>query len=278
MDDRAPRRRPRQRRAARRLEAVFLGSLGGPHRRSPGFARREVPRGRARDGLTPDRDGARPARRRRDPPSATDPVPDQDDVSCIISGYERVGTELRAESFVVDDAPLRMGARGALRVRRELRVRLGVVDRRALQHVGRRRHRRVLSSPRAWRRAGAVLLLEAGPDYGRLAEGRWPPEILDARGVVPTTYGSREPRTAARWVDGCSEKLLPSTRAWSSRARPPSHETVGRGVVVREPRSLPRARAQRVPHGAGEHRIIRPFHCALRRGRAPTASGSFGHG
>jgi choline dehydrogenase len=31
-----------------------------------------------------------------------------------------------------------------------------------------------------------VCLLEAGPDYGPLAEGRWPSEILDARTTAPT--------------------------------------------------------------------------------------------
>jgi choline dehydrogenase len=31
-----------------------------------------------------------------------------------------------------------------------------------------------------------VCLLEAGPDYGPLAEGRWPPEILDARALATT--------------------------------------------------------------------------------------------
>ena len=33
-----------------------------------------------------------------------------------------------------------------------------------------------------------VCLVEAGPDYGPLAEGRWPPEILDPR-ALPTTHG-----------------------------------------------------------------------------------------
>jgi choline dehydrogenase len=32
-----------------------------------------------------------------------------------------------------------------------------------------------------------VLLLEAGPDYGPFAEGRWPPELLDA-GTIPVTH------------------------------------------------------------------------------------------
>ena len=90
------------------LEAVFLGSLGGPHVSTLPWirkARHLVDVRTSAIELTPDRDGASlrvgDAIRLR----ATDPVPDQDDVSCIISGYERVGTELRAESFVVDDAP-----------------------------------------------------------------------------------------------------------------------------------------------------------------------------
>ena len=32
-----------------------------------------------------------------------------------------------------------------------------------------------------------VLLLEAGPDYGPFAEGRWPAELIDA-GAIPTTH------------------------------------------------------------------------------------------
>lgn len=59
-----------------------------------------------------------------------------------------------------------------------------------------------------------VLLLEAGPDYGPLASGRWPAELLDAR-TIPTshdwgydsgrTYASRVVTfERARVVGGCS--------------------------------------------------------------------------
>jgi choline dehydrogenase len=32
-----------------------------------------------------------------------------------------------------------------------------------------------------------VLLLEAGPDYGSFADGRWPAELIDA-GAIPATH------------------------------------------------------------------------------------------
>jgi choline dehydrogenase len=59
-----------------------------------------------------------------------------------------------------------------------------------------------------------VLLLEAGPDYGSFAEGRWPAELIDA-GAIPTThdwgynsgrqYASRViTYERARVIGGCS--------------------------------------------------------------------------
>src|SRR5258708_180063 len=48
----------------------------------------------------------------------------------------------------------------------------------------------------------SVLLLEAGPDYGSFAAGRWPAELTDA-GAIPMThdwgYNSRE-QYAARVI------------------------------------------------------------------------------
>src|ERR1700682_6718512 len=59
----------------------------------------------------------------------------------------------------------------------------------------------------------SVLLLEAGPDYGPFAEGRWPRELLDA-GAIPITHdwGYRSGKEAsrdvtyerARVIGGCS--------------------------------------------------------------------------
>ena len=62
--------------------------------------------------------------------------------------------------------------------------------------------------------AESVLLLEAGPDYGPLSEGRWPAELLDAR-YVPLSHdwgldsGSALPGRVldfprARVMGGCS--------------------------------------------------------------------------
>lgn len=55
----------------------------------------------------------------------------------------------------------------------------------------------------------SVLVLEAGPDYGSLAEGRWPGDVLSAKAVplshdwgLTTTSGLDLPR--ARVVGGCS--------------------------------------------------------------------------
>src|SRR5713101_4621669 len=47
----------------------------------------------------------------------------------------------------------------------------------------------------------SVLLLEAGPDYGPFATGRWPRELLDA-GAIPLTHdwGFRSRKTDASRV------------------------------------------------------------------------------
>ena len=60
----------------------------------------------------------------------------------------------------------------------------------------------------------SVLLLEAGPDYGHLAEGRWPPELLEGRVVADTHDWSYTSVAAAgqpshvlqraRVIGGCS--------------------------------------------------------------------------
>ena len=112
----------------------------------------------------------------------------------------------------------------------------------------------------------SVLLIEAGPDYGAFAEGRWPTELVDAR-AIPTThdwgydsgaqYGRRVIKfERARVMGGCSshngcaaiwgsrldydtwaalgnpgwstEELLPFLRAGSERLRVriPSREEV----------------------------------------------------
>ena len=56
--------------------------------------------------------------------------------------------------------------------------------------------------------ARTVCLLEAGPDYGPLAEGRWPADLLDPRGLTFTHdwgVGGEDARSlGARVIGGCS--------------------------------------------------------------------------
>ena len=68
-----------------------------------------------------------------------------------------------------------------------------------------------------------VLLLEAGPDYGALDEGRWPPELLDAA-TIPTSHDwgyrsadGRLPFERAKVVGGCSAHNG-CTASWGHRA------------------------------------------------------------
>src|SRR5215467_596888 len=63
----------------------------------------------------------------------------------------------------------------------------------------------------------SLLLLEAGPDYGSFAEGRWPADLTDAR-AIPTShdwgytsggqYGQRVIEFhRARVIGGCSSHM-----------------------------------------------------------------------
>lgn len=66
----------------------------------------------------------------------------------------------------------------------------------------------VLAARLSEERARAVCLVEAGPDYGRYAEGRWPSDMLDARTLPMSHLWETEPddRSAsrARILGGCS--------------------------------------------------------------------------
>jgi choline dehydrogenase len=66
----------------------------------------------------------------------------------------------------------------------------------------------ILAARLAEDRSRAVCLLEAGPDYGPLAEGRWPSEILDARAMPFThdwgTGGEDDRSLGARILGGSS--------------------------------------------------------------------------
>ena len=73
----------------------------------------------------------------------------------------------------------------------------------------------------------SVLLLEAGPDYGHLSQGRWPPELVDGRVVADThnwSYNSAasngqldHPLQRARVIGGCSSHNG-CIALWGSRA------------------------------------------------------------
>jgi choline dehydrogenase len=56
--------------------------------------------------------------------------------------------------------------------------------------------------------ARTVCLIEAGPDYGPLSTGAWPPDLLDPRGLTFThdwgTGGEDERSLGARVIGGCS--------------------------------------------------------------------------
>ena len=59
-----------------------------------------------------------------------------------------------------------------------------------------------------------VCLVEAGPDYGLLAEGRWPADILDPRALAFSHdwgVGGEDSRRSAR---GSSAAARHTTRAW----------------------------------------------------------------
>ncbi len=90
------------------LADVFLGRLSGPHVDILPWVRKARHLLDVRASaieLTPERDGYRlrvgDAVRVR----ATRRVENQDAVSCVISGYERIGRELYGEELVVDDDP-----------------------------------------------------------------------------------------------------------------------------------------------------------------------------
>jgi hypothetical protein len=90
------------------LADVFLGRLSGPHVDTLPWIRKARHLLDVRVStieLAPDGDGHRlrvgDAIRLR----ATRPVESRADVSCLISGYERIGRELYADELVVDDDP-----------------------------------------------------------------------------------------------------------------------------------------------------------------------------
>jgi choline dehydrogenase len=112
-----------------------------------------------------------------------------------------------------------------------------------------------------------VLLLEAGPDHGPLAEGRWPPEILDAR-TIPTSHDwgyvsedARElPFERAKVIGGCSAHNG-CTVSWGHRADYDGWGLPGWGARELEPIFAEVSRRMRVRRFADE--VIAPFHAAF---------------
>ena len=133
--------------------------------------------------------------------------------------------------------------------------------------------RPVASSQRASARASDrhVCLLEAGPDYGPLADGRWPPECSTRVAPVLARLGTgRRGRAAPRRAD--PRRLVGrATPAWSLAGSPADYDEWGHELVVRDlgrtssapgglraapantdrPGAVPRARSSRPAQAAG---------------------------
>ena len=113
-----------------------------------------------------------------------------------------------------------------------------------------------------------VCLLEAGPDYGPLSEGRWPSEILDARTTAPTHLwgaGAADGRTLGGKVLGGSSSVNACMAVQGTSA---DYDEWGVRLDVREPRALPRASAGHAADRTREHWRARPLPPRLRRGGA----------
>jgi len=90
------------------LEDLFLGRLHGPHVDLLPWIRKERDVVAVRTStieLEPDGDGQRLRLGEAVSVRAPTPVEAQGEVSCIVPGYDRIGSELVADSFTVDDEP-----------------------------------------------------------------------------------------------------------------------------------------------------------------------------
>ena len=111
----------------------------------------------------------------------------------------------------------------------------------------------VLASRLSERPDRRVCLLEAGPDYGPLADGRWPPEMVDGR-RMPWTHswgegGEDEQSLGARIIGGCSAHnacvVLPGAdddydewgHGWTAAELRPYLERAQRGLGTRVPQT-----------------------------------------
>ena len=108
-----------------------------------------------------------------------------------------------------------------------------------------------------------VCLVEAGPDYGRYEEGRWPGEMLDAR-TLPMTHlweTDRDDRSAsrARIIGGCSAHNA-CLVVWGSRA---DYDEWGEGWTFRELEPYLRRAEATIGTRADRTGDLSPFHLAL---------------
>ncbi len=108
-----------------------------------------------------------------------------------------------------------------------------------------------------------VCLIEAGPDYGRYAEGRWPADMLDAR-TLPMTHlweNEREDRSAsrARILGGCSAHNA-CLVVWGSRD---DYDEWGDGWTFTELEPYLRRAEASIRTRADRTDDLSPFHRAL---------------
>jgi choline dehydrogenase len=119
----------------------------------------------------------------------------------------------------------------------------------------------------------SVLLLEAGPDYGPLADGGWPADLLDARDIAPThswgytsgdSYPARViPFERARVIGGCSAHNG-CAAIWGSRLDYDGWATAGNAGWSTDEllpyfRSVNQRLRVRIPH----LEEVQPFHRAF---------------
>ena len=109
----------------------------------------------------------------------------------------------------------------------------------------------------------SVCLVEAGPDYGRYADGRWPSDMLDARKLPMSHLWETEPddRSAsrARILGGCSAHNA-CLVVWGSRE---DYDEWGDGWTFAELEPYLRRAEASIGTRADRRDDLSPFHRAL---------------
>ena len=108
-----------------------------------------------------------------------------------------------------------------------------------------------------------MFLVEAGPDYGRYADGRWPSDMLDARTLPMSHLWETEPddRSAsrARILGGCSAHDA-CLVVWGSRV---DYDEWGGGWTFAELRAVPGRAEASIQTRTDRADDLSPFHRAL---------------